>query len=115
MAGADKEDFRQAVYQMVRHIPYGRATSYGVIARAVGYPGRSRLVGHVLGHIPDALSDLPAHRVVNSQGVLSGKDAFATPTAMEELLKAEGVEVAGNRIKNWKSVFWDPMHEIDDP
>ena len=112
MSKLDKEDFIRAVYQMVRYIPYGRATSYGAVARAIGYPNMSRLVGKVLGQASDPSLDIPAHRVVNSQGVLSGKDAFATPTTMQELLKAEGVEVMDNRIRNWKTVFWNPIDEI---
>ena len=72
----------------------------------------SRLVGRVLGHIPSSESDIPAHRVVNSQGILSGKDAFGTPDRMQKLLEAEGVTVINDRIQNWKSVFWNPLKEV---
>ncbi len=112
MSDLDKEDFKQAVYQMVRYVPKGRVTSYGAIARAIGYSNMSRLVGRVLGHIPSSGSDIPAHRVVNSQGILSGKDAFGTPDRMQKLLEAEGVTVINDRIQNWKSVFWNPLKEV---
>ena len=112
MSKLDKKDFTQAVYQMVRYIPYGRATSYGAIARAIGYPNMSRLVGAVLGQVSISDLDIPAHRGVNSQGILSGKDAFATSTLMQELLEAEGIKIENNKIKNWKSVFWNPLDEI---
>lgn len=108
MSRIDKNDFVQAVYEVVRSIPYGRATSYGAIAKAIGYPNRSRMVGAVMGDNCSSQTALPAYRVVNSQGILSGKDAFATPTEMQEQLLSEGVVVENNKIKNWKTVFWDP-------
>lgn len=104
----DKKDFVAAVYEVVRLIPYGRATSYGAIARAIGFPNMSRKVGAVLGENCSSEIGLPAYRVVNSQGILSGRDAFDTPTAMQELLASEGIVVENNRIKNWKLVFWNP-------
>lgn len=112
MPDLDKEDFTQAVYQMVRYVPKGRATSYGAIARAIGYPNLSRLVGRVLGQIPSSESDIPAHRVVNSQGILSAKEAFGSPDRMQKLLEAEGVTIVNDRIQNWKTVFWNPLEEV---
>lgn len=112
MSDFDKADFIQAVYQMVKTVPRGRATSYGAIARSIGYPNMSRMVGTVLGNCNSAETGIPAYRVVNSQGILSGKDAFGTPTEMQEKLAEEGVMVENNRIKDWKRVFWDPMKEI---
>lgn len=111
-AGKDLDivEFKALVFQVVCLIPEGRATSYGTIARAIGYPTLSRMVGRVLAS--SSSQKVPAHRVVNSQGILSGKDAFKTPTTMQELLRQEGVEVEGNRIKNWKKVFWNPMNEL---
>lgn len=109
----DKEAIRQAVYEIVRTIPYGRATSYGAIARAIGYPNMSRLVGKIMASCESATSDIPAHRVVNSQGVLSGKEAFGPTDEMQQLLEAEGIVVVNNnRIQSWKTVFWNPMEEI---
>ena len=106
----DTEEFRLLVFQVVCLIPRGRATSYGVIARSIGYPTLSRMVGRVLANATE--NDIPAHRVVNSQGCLSGKDAFETPDRMQNLLESEGITVENNRIKNWEKVFWDPVIEI---
>lgn len=106
----EKQGLRQAVYDVVCLIPPGRATSYGAIARAVGYPRLSRMVGRIMGGCGD--EGVPAHRVVNSSGVLSAWMAFGSPGRMAELLEAEGVTVENNRIRDWKRVFWDPMKEI---
>ena len=80
------------------------------VERAIGYPNMSRMVGRVLGGCSEV--GVPAYRVVNSQGILSGKDAFGTPTAMQEKLEEEGIRVENNRIKDWKKVFWNPLDEI---
>ena len=101
-----------AVCQIVGLIPSGRATSYGAIARAIGHPGHARLVGRIMGHGDSVHSDLPAHRVVNSRGMLSGYGAFDPPGRMQELLESEGVAVRCRRIVNWKHVFWDPSEEL---
>ncbi|WP_298650027.1 MGMT family protein [uncultured Proteiniphilum sp.] len=106
----DIKEFRELVSEIVSMIPKGRATSYGAIARSIGYPSHSRMVGKALAD--SAVQNIPAHRVVNSQGELSGKDAFKTPDTMQELLESEGVTVENNRIKNWRKVFWDPVSEI---
>lgn len=111
MDKAEKQALTEAVKDVVRLVPRGRATSYGAIARAAGYPAHSRMVGRIMGE--DMGDDVPAHRVVNSSGILSGRAAFGTPGRMQELLEAEGVEVENNRIKNWRRVFWDPMEEIN--
>lgn len=99
-----------AVHTIVRLIPRGRATNYGAIARAIGRPGHARLVGRIMGG--GAPSGLPAHRVVDSQGRLSGRGAFGAPGRMRELLESEGVAVRENRIVNWRGVFWDPIEEL---
>lgn len=112
MNGEEKELFKAQVYEIVRLIPYGRAASYGDIARAAGYPNLSRMVGRIMGGTGDSEDDIPAHRVVNSSGHLSGRHTFATPAEMQELLEAEGVVVINNRIKEWKSVRWNPLDEI---
>lgn len=108
----DKKIFAEAVYDIVRRIPKGRATSYGAIARAIGYPNMSRLVGKVMSHSDSTLSEIPAHRVVNSQGVLSGKDSFENEGGMKKLLEDEGIIVINDRIINWKTIFWNPLEEI---
>ena len=111
----EKEEIRElteAIYEIVRLIPVGRATSYGAIARAIARPGHSRLVGRIMGSCDSDGTGIPAHRVVNSQGILSARAAFGTPTRMQELLETEGVTVNNNRISNWKKVYWNPLEEL---
>lgn len=112
MSKLNKEDFTQGVYAIVRCIPYGRATSYGAVARAMGYPNMSRMVGRVMSECSSHETDIPAHRVVNSQGVLSAMNAFGNAGEMQMLLEAEGIKVSNNRIYNWRAVFWNPIDEI---
>lgn len=111
MTSKEREEFKEAVYQIVAMIPRGRATSYGAIARAAGMPGMARLAGRIMGECPASKTGLPAHRVVNSQGILSGCHAFGG-SRMQQLLESEGIRVSGRRIADWKKVFWDPMEEI---
>lgn len=108
----NKTTFYNAVYEVVRRVPYGRATSYGAIARAIGFPNMSRMVGRAMKECDDYTTNLPAYRIVNSQGVLSGKDGFESAGKMKQLLEAENIQVENNRIKNWKQVFWNPLSEI---
>ena len=108
----NKENFKQAIYNIVVCIPPGRATSYGAIARAVGYPQLSRMVGHIMGECDSTQTGIPAHRVVNSQGKLTAKECFDPPGEMERLLASEGITVENDRIRNWKKVFWDPVVEL---
>lgn len=112
MEQVQREEFTQAVYAIVRLIPAGRATSYGALARAAGYPGYARMAGRVMGLCDSAATGIPAHRVVNSAGELSGRFAFETPEQMQELLEAEGVAVRNHRIVGWKKVFWNPLEEL---
>lgn len=112
MNSHEKETLRQAIYETVKLIPYGRATSYGAIAKACGYANLSRMVGRIMGECNSAETGIPAHRVVNSQGILSGKDAFGSSEQMQQLLEKEGITIVNNRIKNWKKVFWNPIDEI---
>lgn len=112
MSKLDKEDFAQGVYAIVRCIPYGRATSYGAVARAMGYPNMSRMVGRVMSECSSLETGIPAHRVVNSQGVLSAMDVFGNAGEMQKLLEEEGITVSNGRISNWRAVFWNPIDEI---
>lgn len=112
MADINKEDFTRWVYSVVQNIPYGRATSYGAIAKAIGYPNMSRMVGKVMSRCDSAVSGIPAHRVVNSQGILSAKEAFGNSGEMQKLLEAEGVVIVNDRIINWKKIFWNPAKEL---
>ncbi|MDL2278626.1 MGMT family protein [Parabacteroides sp. OttesenSCG-928-G07] len=108
----EKETLTQAIYEIVRIIPVGRATSYAALAKATGYPNFSRMVGRIMSECDSAKNGVPAHRVVNSQGVLSGKNAFGLNGEMQKLLEAEGIIVKNDRIKHWKTVFWNPIEEI---
>lgn len=114
--GVDKEEreiLKVAIYDIVRTIPYGRATSYGAIAKAIGYPHLSRMVGKIMGECNSEENGIPAHRVVNSQGVLSAKQAFGASTEMQRLLELEGISVFNDKIKDWRKVFWNPLKEIE--
>lgn len=110
MIKIDSKEFEHTVYEIVCLIPKGRATSYGAIAKAIGYPNLSRMVGKTLAHASEM--KIPVHRVVNSKGILSGREAFKHPTTQQSLLEAEDVIVRNNKIQNWRSVFWDPMIEL---
>jgi methylated-DNA-protein-cysteine methyltransferase-like protein len=101
--------FFDDVYEVVRLIPKGRVTSYGAIAHFLGAKTGARMVGWAMYGCPRGL---PAHRVVNSAGLLTGKHHFKTPTDMERRLKKEGVVVVKDKIRDFKNVFWDPSREL---
>ncbi|MEW6774091.1 MAG: MGMT family protein [Bacteroidota bacterium] len=104
-------EFYLKVYDIVRKIPYGRVTSYGAIAKCLGAAKSSRLVGYAMNLSHQFDPSLPAHRVVNRNGVLTGKHHFKTPTLMQELLESEGIIVKNNQIQNFKEVFWNPCED----
>jgi len=104
--------FFQLVYQVCREIPKGRATSYGTIAKYLGSGRSSRMVGWAMNNAHQQTPSVPAHRVVNRNGQLTGKMHFANPKEMEILLKKEGIEVENDQIVNFKNVFWDPTLEL---
>lgn len=107
----EEPNFLDTVYAIVRKIPRGRATSYGAIAESAGIRLSARMVGWAMNAAGRANPPIPAHRVVNSKGLLTGKDHFATPTLMQELLENEGIRVENNQIQDFKTVFWDPAEE----
>ena len=107
-----KNDFFIRVYDVVRLIPPGRATSYGAIAKCIGSPGAARMVGWAMNYSNKHDETIPAHRVVNRNGMLSGKHHFRHPNLMQELLENEGLEIIDDQIKNFKNVFWDPCTEL---
>ncbi len=109
----NSKDFFQLVYQVCREIPYGRATSYGTIAKYLGSGRSSRMVGWAMNNAHQQNPPVPAHRVVNRNGQLTGKMHFANPMEMETLLKMEGITVEKDQITNFKKVFWDPSIELD--
>jgi methylated-DNA-protein-cysteine methyltransferase related protein len=108
---ADK-DFFQMVYQVVRLIPKGRVTSYGAIAAYLGAKTSSRLVGYAMNGAHRVKPKVPAHRVVNRNGVLTGKHHFETPYQMQELLEKEKIKVVDDKITDFKKIFWDPGIEL---
>ena len=99
--------FFQKVYQIVRQIPYGKVTSYGAIAKVLGSPQSARMVGWAM-NASHNLDDVPAHRVVNRNGLLTGKMHFSGTNLMQQLLENEGVVIVDNQIQNLESVFWTP-------
>lgn len=107
-----KQDFYQDVFQVVRLIPFGRVTSYGAIANYLGAKRSSRLVGWALNASHSNGESIPAHRVVNRSGLLSGKMHFSTPTDMEERLIAEGHVIVKDQIQDFSKVYWDPSIEL---
>ncbi|MFD2285420.1 methylated-DNA--[protein]-cysteine S-methyltransferase [Pedobacter petrophilus] len=107
-------NFYEQVYEIARLIPKGRVTSYGAIAKSLGAAKSSRMVGYAMRYAGTAHPKVPAHRVVNSSGLLTGKFHFETPEMMEELLAGEGVEVKDDKVVNFKNVFWNPLEEITE-
>ena len=108
----DSRTFYDQVYEVARLIPKGRVTSYGAIAAYLGTKGSSRMVGYAMNLAHSTFPPVPAHRVVNRQGLLTGKYHFGTPDLMQQLLENEGIEVVNDRIQNFKTVFWDPSVEL---
>lgn len=107
----EKKNFFDDVYDVVRQIPAGRATSYGAIAAFLGSKLSARMVGWAMNAC-HGMADVPAHRVVNRNGVLSGKMFFGSPTLMQELLESEGVRIENDQIKDFNKVFWNPSEEL---
>jgi len=105
------KDFFEQVYQVARLIPKGRVTSYGAIARYLGSGRGARMVGWAMNACMNR-SDVPAHRVVNRLGMLTGKMHFTTPTVMQERLEAEGILVVDDKIANFKTLIWEPSLEL---
>ena len=110
-SGKKDSSFFEQVYDVARQIPKGRVTSYGSIAAYLGTKMSARMVGWAMNgaHV---MKDIPAHRVVNRNGMLSGKMHFATPTRMEELLKKEKIKVVDDTIVDFEKQFWDPAVEL---
>ncbi len=109
----ENDSFYERVYRVVRQIPVGRVTSYGAIAEFLGTKGSSRMVGYAMGISIRVFPPVPAHRVVNRIGLLTGKQHFGSPNLMQQLLESEGIVVEDDQIKNFKEVFWDPAIELN--
>jgi len=103
--------FFEKVYEVAKQIPYGRVTSYGAIAKYIGAAGSARMVGWAM-NASGKQEDVPAHRVVNRKGLLTGKHHFKGTNLMQQLLESEGVEVIDNQIQHLERYFWDPHKEL---
>jgi methylated-DNA-protein-cysteine methyltransferase related protein len=106
-----RDNFFEDVYDVVRQIPAGRVTSYGTIGQFLGSKSSARMVGWAM-NAAHSLPDVPAHRVVNRNGILTGKHFFESSTTMQELLEKEGLTIENDKIKNFKTLFWDPAVEL---
>ena len=102
-----------AIYDVVRAVPKGRVTSYGAVAASVGAASGARVVGYAMNMSFGVKPKVPAHRVVNRNGLLTGKHHFSPPEKMQELLEKEGIKVADDKVVNFDSLFWDPMKELE--
>lgn len=112
MKPKDHDDFFYMVYEVVRLVPFGRVTTYGAIANYLGVKGSARMVGWAMNSSHHHHSKVPAHRVVNRTGMLSGKHHFGTPDKMQQLLEQEGVQVVNDMIIHFKQLFWNPSEEL---
>ena len=110
-SGNTDDNFFSLVYEVARQIPKGRVTSYGAIAAALGTKSSARMLGWAMNGCHRVKPKVPAHRVVNRNGMLTGKHHFNPPGIMEELLKKEGVKVKNDQVLEFKKLFWDPVEE----
>ncbi|MCK5693803.1 MAG: MGMT family protein [Bacteroidales bacterium] len=104
--------FFQRVYDVTRMVPFGRVTTYGAIASYLGSPGAARMVGWAMNQCHSSPHYVPAHRVVNRVGLLTGKHHFDGSSLMQEMLENEGAIIEENRIMNMEDMFWDPVQEL---
>ena len=107
-----QDDFFAMVFDVVRLIPKGRVTSYGAIAKYLGAAKSSRVVGYAMNASHSQKKKVPAHRVVNRNGLLTGKHHFVNPYEMEELLRKENIKVVDDKIVDFEKLFWDPTEEL---
>jgi methylated-DNA-protein-cysteine methyltransferase-like protein len=107
---SDKESFFRKVYEVVRQVPHGRVTSYGAVARYLGSGGAARMVGWAMNASHSSDEPVPAHRVVNRKGVLTGKHHFGSPGLMKQLLENEGIKVENDQVVEFGKLHWDPAH-----
>jgi methylated-DNA-protein-cysteine methyltransferase related protein len=107
------DSFFERVYEVARLIPYGRITSYGAIARFIGSPQSARMVGWALNNCHNLEEFIPAHRVVNRNGMLTGKNHFRTPDLMQQLLENEGIKVVDDKVIHFEYHFWDPSAQSE--
>ena len=113
MNKSSDNSFFERVYEVVRLVPRGRVTSYGAIAKYLGSGKSARMVGWAMNKAHSQIPSVPAHRVLNRNGLLTGKHHFDTPTLMQQLLENEGITVKNDQANNFNKFFWDPMKELD--
>lgn len=106
------DSFFENVFDVVRLIPHGRVTSYGAIAEYLGSRGSARMVGWAMNASHAQVTDIPAHRVVNRNGLLTGKHHFGSPAIMQQLLESEGINVENDKVLDFETLFWDPGKEL---
>jgi methylated-DNA-protein-cysteine methyltransferase-like protein len=111
-SGKKDESFFELVYEVARQIPKGKVTSYGAIAACLGTKSSARMVGWAMNGAGKVKPKVPAHRVVNRIGLLSGKHHFSPPGSMEKSLKKEGINVKNDKIVDFEKHFWDPVKEV---
>jgi len=109
----DGENIYDLIYEIVRHVPKGRVTTYGAVAAATGAKSGARLVGYAMNGCHTVKPKVPAHRVVNRKGLLTGKHHFGSPTMMQELLEKEGIKVKDDQVVDFEKLFWDPLLELN--
>lgn len=107
------QNFFQKVYEVARLVPFGRVTSYGAIAKYLGAARSARMVGWAM-NASHTMEDIPAHRVVNRKGLLTGKHHFDGTNLMQQLLENEGIQVQEHQIIDFEKLFWDPTKELDE-
>lgn len=113
ITSGNEDSFFEQVYQVVRLIPRGRVTSYGAIARYLGTTGSARMVGWAMNSSGTASEPVPAQRVVNRNGMLTGKHHFGSGNLMQQLLENEGIKVEDDKIVDFEKLFWDPVKELE--
>lgn len=111
-SGKREENFFELVFEVARQIPKGRVTSYGAIAACLGTKSSARMVGWAMNGAGRVKPKVPAHRVVNRLGILSGKHHFSPPGMMEKLLKKEGIKVKKDQVVDFKKLYWDPAEAL---
>ncbi len=109
MQNVQNDSFFERVYEVVRSVPYGRVTSYGAIGRYLGTAGSARMVGWAMNKSHIHPQAVPAHRVVNRNGMLTGKHHFGGSDVMRQLLESEGIEIIDDKVQNFEKLFWDPL------
>ena len=111
MSSRQESDIYSLIFEVVRLVPAGRVTSYGAVAASIGLRSGARLVGYAMNVSHGVMPPVPAHRVVNRKGLLTGRHHFSPPERMQQLLEQEGVQIADNQVQDFERLFWDPALE----